>query len=113
LPVRPGRVDAARAVADIEDCAAKLRSFTITLFRNDEQRATGRGANVLGSPLLALAHLAKVLAQQSSFAPVKAGEIVTTGTLTELQSMTPGDTWSTNLDGIDLPGLSITATGSA
>lgn len=96
------------AVADIEDCAAKLRSFTITLSKNGARQATGGGANVLDSPLLAFAHLAEVLAKQSRFPPVQAGEVVTTGTLTQLLPVIPGETWSTRLDGINLPGLSTT-----
>jgi hypothetical protein len=60
---------------------------------------------VLDSPLLTFAYLAEVLAQQSRFAPVQAGEIVSTGSLTDLLPVTPGETWSTTLDGISLPGL--------
>ena len=63
---------------------------------------------MLGSPLLAFAHLAEVLAQDSSIEPVRAGEIVTTGTLTVPQAVTSGETWHCELDGIDLPSLSIT-----
>jgi 2-keto-4-pentenoate hydratase len=94
-------------VSGIEDCAMKLRSFTITLSNDGDQTVTGGGANVLDSPLLAFAHLAEVVAKQSRFAPVRAGEVVTTGTLTELLPVVPGETWSTTLDGIDLPGLSV------
>ncbi len=96
------------AVADIEDCVAKLSTFTITLAKNGEQQATGRGANVLGSPLLAFAHLAEVLADQSRFPPVQAGEVITTGTLTDLFPVAEGETWSTMLEGIDLPGMLVT-----
>jgi 2-keto-4-pentenoate hydratase len=96
------------AVADIDDCAAKLRTFTITLARDGEQQATGGGEQVLGSPLLAFAHLAEVLASQSRFPPVRAGEVITTGTLTELFPVEPGQSWSTTLEGIDLPGMSVT-----
>ncbi len=96
------------AVADVEDCAAKLRSFTISLSRNGRQQVAGGGANVLDSPLLAFAHLADLLAKQSRFAPVQAGEVVSTGTLTKLLPATPGETWSTKLEGIELPGLSVT-----
>jgi 2-keto-4-pentenoate hydratase len=95
-------------VSDIEDCAAKLRGFTICLLRNGVQQVTGGGANVLDSPLLAFAHLAQILSKGSRFEPVQAGEIVTTGTLTAALSVAPGETWSTTLDGISLPGLSIT-----
>ena len=96
------------AVADIDDCAAKLRTFTIALSRNGVVQASGGGANVLDSPLLAFAHLAEMLAEQSRFGPVQAGEIVSTGTLTDALPVTPGESWSTALDGISLPGLSIT-----
>jgi 2-oxo-3-hexenedioate decarboxylase len=96
------------AVRDIDDCAAKLRSFTISLSRDDGLTVRGGGTNVLDSPLLAFAHLAETLATQARFAPVQAGEIVTTGTLTAALPVSPGQRWTTVLDGIDLPGLSIT-----
>jgi 2-oxo-3-hexenedioate decarboxylase len=95
-------------VADIEDCVAKLRNFGVTLSRNGEPQATGGGANVLDSPLLAFAHLAELLARQSRFPAVQAGEVVSTGTLTDLLPAARGETWSTTLTGIELPGLSLT-----
>jgi 2-keto-4-pentenoate hydratase len=94
-------------VSDIEDCAEKLRSFTVAIFRDGAQQAEGVGANVLGSPLLAFAHLTEVLSRQSRFPAVRVGEVVTTGTLTELFPVSPGETWSTIISGIELPGLSI------
>ena len=94
-------------VADIEDCAAKLRTFTVALARDGECVATGGGANVLDSPLLAFAHLTEVLARQPRAPPVRAGEVVTTGTLTDLLPAAPGETWSTELASIELPGLTL------
>ncbi len=73
--------------------------------------AEGGGANVLDSPLLAFAHLAHALASLPLFPPVAAGEMVTTGTLTPALAVGPGETWSTSLTGIPLPGLSITFGG--
>jgi 2-keto-4-pentenoate hydratase len=95
------------AVSAIDDCPGKLRSFKVVLSKNGVQQAEGVGANVLGSPLLAFAHLTEVLSNQSRFPPVRAGEVVSTGTLTELPPVSPGETWSTTITGIDLPGLSI------
>jgi 2-oxo-3-hexenedioate decarboxylase len=95
-------------VGDIDDCAAKLRSFTIRLLRDGVEQSEGGGAQVLGSPLLAVADLTEVLASQSRFEPVRAGEIVSTGTLTAVLPVQAGETWSTALDGIELPGLSVT-----
>ena len=97
-------------VRDIDDCVAKLSNFTVTLQSDGKAEAKGGGANVLDSPLLAFAHLAETLGKQARFAPVQAGEIVTTGTLTAPRPVSPGETWATMLDGIDLPGLSISFT---
>ena len=78
------------------------------LSRNGVPQATGSGAVVLDSQLLAFAHLATILPAQARFPPVQAGEIVSTGTLTRLLPVTPGETWSTTIHNIDLPGLAIT-----
>ena len=94
-------------VSSIPDCVRRLREFRIALTRGDDVQAVGGGANVLGSPLLAFAHLAEVLARLPQFGPVGAGEIVTTGTLTAALPVQPGERWRTRLDGIGVPGLEI------
>jgi 2-oxo-3-hexenedioate decarboxylase len=94
-------------VASIPDCAQRLREFRIALKKGDAVAAEGIGANALDSPLLALAHLVEVLARLPQFPPLAAGELVTTGTLTSALRVAPGETWSTTLSGIALPGLSI------
>jgi 2-oxo-3-hexenedioate decarboxylase len=95
-------------VASIDDCAQRLREFRIALRRGDAVEAEGIGANVLDSPLLALAHFVEVLARLPQFPPLAAGEVVTTGTLTAALPVRPGETWSTRLVGINLPGLIVT-----
>jgi len=62
---------------------------------------------VLDGPLSALRHLVGLLAHDAVNPPLAAGEIVTTGTLTRAMPVKPGETWSTSLTGIDLPGLAI------
>ncbi len=89
------------------DLVAKLARFTVALSCNGELRDHGGGANVLGSPLAAIAHLLKVLAGQPQMPPLAPGEIVTTGTLTRALPIRPGQTWSTVLEGIELPGLTV------
>ena len=89
------------------DPATVLRTFTLELFRNGARVDAGRGANVLGSPLLAAAHLVATLAGQPASEPLQAGEIVTTGTITDAHAVTAGETWETRLEGIALPNLSI------
>jgi 2-oxo-3-hexenedioate decarboxylase len=96
------------AVASIPDCAKRLREFRVALRKGDAVAAEGGGANVLDSPLLALAHFVDVLARLPQFPPLAAGEVVTTGSLTSALLVAPGETWSTTLSGIALPALAIT-----
>jgi 2-keto-4-pentenoate hydratase len=95
-----------RRVADLgDDPACRLRSFTITLTSGDNVQAHGAGRNVLGSPLAAAVYLLQVLKDQHQFQPVQAGEIITTGTLLSPPPIREGETWRTEISGIDLPGL--------
>ena len=87
------------------DALRALESFHLDLLCGGGRVDTGRGANVLGSPLAALAHLVSVLARQPDYAPLAPGEIVTTGTVTAAHPVRPGETWRTALRGITLPGL--------
>jgi 2-oxo-3-hexenedioate decarboxylase len=96
-----------RPVAGISDLVRKLRTFTVALSRRGAVHARGVGANALDSPLLAAGHLLDVLKDQHLFDPILAGEIVTTGTLVPPPAVCPGDTWSTELGGIELPGLRV------
>ncbi len=89
------------------DVAARLERFTVELRCGGELRDTGTGANVLDGPLQAVAHLLSVL-DRSGAPPLVAGEIVSTGTLTRALPIAAGETWSTRIEGIDLPGLTAT-----
>jgi 2-keto-4-pentenoate hydratase len=87
------------------DPVATLERFSVTLFCNGSARETARGTNVLGSPLLATAHLLSVLARQGQ--RLHAGEIVTTGTLTSAYAVQAGESWHTELQDIALPGIAL------
>ena len=89
------------------DLATQLAQFSVELFCDGTSRETARGSAVLGSPLLAVAHLTKVLAAQPHAVPIQAGEIVTTGTITKAYSVQAGEVWKTAVQGIALPGVSI------
>jgi 2-oxo-3-hexenedioate decarboxylase len=84
-----------------------LPSVKVELIKEGEAVDCGVGANVLDSPLLALGHLVGVLANQPGAAPLVAGEIISTGTLTDAHPVRPGETWSPRLQGLPLPGLSL------
>ena len=94
-------------VTGLSDVVVRLRAFTIALAKDGVVQAHGAGANVLDSPLMAALHLVRVLREQQLFEPIRAGEIVTTGTLTPALSIRTGETWTTNLTGIDLPSLTL------
>ena len=97
----------ARWLAGLDDLVTRLQAFTIALARNGIVQARGAGRNVLDSPLLAALHLRRVLKDHPMFEPIRGGEIVTTGTLTSALPIQSGETWATNLSGIDLPGVTI------
>jgi 2-oxo-3-hexenedioate decarboxylase len=81
-----------------------LESFEISLACNGVVMGRGCGANVLDGPLHALAHLVEVLKHDPDHPPLAKGEIVTTGTLTRAFPIAPGEVWTTDLSGLDLPG---------
>src|SRR5882762_6873946 len=81
-----------------------LSNFTIELTGNDGTSVQGSGRNVLGSPLKALRFLVEELARFPACEPLRPGELVTTGTLTEAMPAIPGQNWATKLAGIDIGG---------
>ena len=87
-----------------------LATFTATLSCDSAIVEQGGGANVLGSPVIALDHLVQMLAGQPQFEPLAAGEIITTGTLTNAHSIAPGQRWTSDYGELDLDGLNITFT---
>jgi 2-oxo-3-hexenedioate decarboxylase len=105
-------VGAAVAVTESNraEIAALLPTFTLTLRRGGDEVDTGVGANVLDSPALALVHLARVLATQPQFAPLAAGEVITTGTVTDAWPVAPGETWSSDYGTLPVAGMTLTFT---
>ena len=90
------------------DVVAKLQSFDLELACDGLLRDVGKGSNVLGSPLAAAVHLVAELARQPAELPqLRAGEVVPTGTLTAAGPVRAGETWSTAVRGLALPGLEV------
>lgn len=63
--------------------------------------------NIFDIPRSAVRHLAELLANDLDNAPLAAGEIVSTGTLTQALPVKPGETWMTKLSGISLDEISL------
>lgn len=84
-----------------------LAYASLSLSCGDELRSAGFGSDVLGSPIRALWHLHEMLSAQAQFSPLQAGEIITTGTWTDVCPIKPGETWTSAFSGISLPGLTV------
>jgi 2-oxo-3-hexenedioate decarboxylase len=96
---------------EVPALATQLRDCRVTLSRNGAVADRGVGANALGHPLSALAHLASALSRQPQFEPLAAGEIITTGTLTAALPIKPGEAWSSRYEGLPgVGGLTLTFT---
>jgi 2-oxo-3-hexenedioate decarboxylase len=85
----------------------ELATFEVGLYCNGELSRRGGGALVLGSPLLALRHLVELLAVDPHNPPLRAGEIISTGTLTLAMPVRPGENWTTKVSGIPLDDASL------
>ncbi len=84
-----------------------LANASLSLSCGDELRSAGFGSDVLGSPLHALWHLHQLLKMQSQFAPLSAGELIATGTWTDVCPVKPGETWMSAFSGVTLPGMTL------
>lgn len=89
------------------DAAGVLAAMELELARDGEPVEVGRGSNVLGGPVAALAHLVEVLRAQGPQVALRAGEVVTTGTITAAYAVSPGQRWRSSPRGAALQPLEI------
>jgi 2-oxo-3-hexenedioate decarboxylase len=92
----------------VRSLEVRLPAFEMILKRQATVIDRGTGEIVLGSPLAALGHLVELLARQPQSPPLAAGEIISTGTLTDAHPVAAGETWSTEIRGLPLAGLRLT-----
>jgi len=85
----------------------ELATFEVELYCNGKLSQRGGGALVLDSPLLALRHLVELLANDSRNQPLRAGETISTGTLTLAMQVSAGESWTTKVSGIPLEGITL------
>jgi 2-oxo-3-hexenedioate decarboxylase len=85
----------------------ELAAFEVALHCDGVVSQQGSGALVLGSPLNALAHLVGLLTEDRHNPPLRAGEIISTGTLTLAMPVSAGQTWTTTASGIPLEDISV------
>ncbi|WP_395057105.1 2-keto-4-pentenoate hydratase [Polaromonas sp.] len=92
--------------------AEALSSIRLRLYGEGVIKDEGTGANVLDGPLQALLYFMDELRALPGAPLLQAGDVVTTGTLTDAWPVLPGQTWRTELDGSgpiagQLEGLSV------
>ncbi len=92
------------------DLSGQLAALTIELSCDGRVVDRGQGSNVLDSPLLALHLWLQAMAAQSPDWKVEAGDMVTTGTITDAWPIAVGQHWQTSLSDSRLTGLSVTVT---
>lgn len=85
-PVRALAVNAA-------DLDRLLASVPVGLYRHGTLVEEGHGANVLGSPLRALAHFLREMRQCPGAPDLQAQDVVTTGTCTDAWPVQSGERW--------------------
>jgi 2-oxo-3-hexenedioate decarboxylase len=99
----PLTVDAENAAA----LADALATFKLQLLRNGEPAEQGSGRNSLRNPALCIAELARAIPRRAGAEPLAAGELISTGSLTESRLIAPGEVWTATVDGLALPTLTL------
>ena len=85
----------------------ELAAVAVELRRNGDAVDNGAGRAVLDGPLDALRIWLDAMQSQVHDWPIRAGDIVTTGTLTDAWPLVAGEHWETVLSDPRLPGLSL------
>jgi 2-keto-4-pentenoate hydratase len=98
VPVRPDL---------ISKLAEDLARFKVKMSKKGEFVEEGYGKNSLRNPALCLAELSAAIARRFPDEPLSAGEIVSSGTLTAGHLTVKGDLWKAEVEGIDLPPLTL------
>lgn len=80
------------------DLVQALAGLQVRLYGDGELKDEGRGVNVLDGPVQALLHFVRELRSTPGAPDLKAGDLVTTGTLTDAHAVTPGQTWHTEIE---------------
>jgi 2-oxo-3-hexenedioate decarboxylase len=97
-----------RVPADrFDDLAADMRALHVELLRDGEVVDRGEGRVVLDGPVDALRQWVGAMHAQPQHWPIRAGDVVTTGTITDAWPMAPGMRFATRLSDRRLQGLTL------
>ena len=102
-----GQLIIGQKVPTINNLAPELIGQKVTLSCDDKIVEEGYGSNILDGPISALKHLLDGIFDEPSEVPIKAGDIVTTGTLTDAKPLRVGEIWSGHYSGVINSSLSV------
>jgi 2-oxo-3-hexenedioate decarboxylase len=88
----------------------KVRMSCSNSSKNGDFVEEGSGRNSLKSPALCLAELSAAIVRRFPTEPLRAGEIVSSGTLTAGHPTDRGDLWTVEVEGLSLPPLTLRLT---
>lgn len=94
----------------ISTLVEELPRFKLRMSKHGEFVEEGSGRNSLKSPALCLAELSAAIARRSPSEPLRAGELVSSGTLTAGHPTGAGDMWTAQVEGLVLPSLTLRLT---
>ena len=77
-----------------------LIDVKVSLYRNGKLEEEGTGANVLDGPISAIRYLNSGLTKIKNQDPLSAGNIITTGTMTDAKPIFSKEEWSAKFDGV-------------
>jgi 2-oxo-3-hexenedioate decarboxylase len=97
-------------VAAWDPLAEDLAALRVELLRDGRVVEAGVGAIVLDGPLNALRLWVDAMARDTPGWPIRAGDFVTTGTITDAWPLAPGQTWTTRLSDARLAPLTLRTT---
>ena len=88
--------------------AEQLAAFNVSLHKNGQPVAQGSGKNSLKSPALCISELSS--AMEKAGEKLFAGELISSGTLTEAQLLSPGETYTAVVEGLNVAPLTVRIT---
>ncbi len=94
-----------KPVTEVEALTHQLADFKLGLFCDNVLIEEGAGRNCLRSPALCVEELVRAAAKRGD--PLQAGEVISTGSLTDAKPISAGQEWRTELNGLPLHTLRV------
>lgn len=94
-------------IASSQDLTAAFARYQVELSKNGRKVDQSHEAHSSTAAIVALRQLVTLLAKDEHNAPIKAGEVISTGGLTQAWDIRNSDVWQSNVTGVDFPGAKV------